>query len=184
MAGRPRNPGSSTALLGAAVAVLRERGYDGLALEEVARIAGTGKSSLYSRFANRHALAAAAVASLQRDPPPPTGELRLDLIALLRTAERDLSALGPGTLGSLLARVTNGASPHHDGVLTPTANRCRRLLTEGIGRGQLSGGGDLEPLVELLVGSLLVRMLAATLSLSPWPDRAVDTVLAATGTGG
>jgi AcrR family transcriptional regulator len=178
VAGRPRKPGSSTALLAAAVAALRERGYDGLVLEDVARTAGTGKSSLYSRFADRHALAVAAVASLQRDPPPPMGELRLDLIALVRTAERDLSALGPGTLGSLLARPANGAAPDNGGLLAPTAARCRRLLTSARERGELPAGADPESAVELIVGSLLVRMLAPALSPGPWPDRAVDALLA------
>ena len=179
MAGRPRNPGSTTALLAAAVAVLRDRGYDGLVLEEVARIAGTGKSSLYSRFPDRHALAVAAVASLQRDPPPPAGELRRDLIALLRGAQRDLAILGSGTVGSLLARRANGARAHDDGLLAPTAARCRRILASGIERGELSGSADVEPVVGLLVGSLLVRILAEGLSPSPWPDRAVDAVLTA-----
>lgn len=107
MAARPRNARSDAAILNAAVSLLRERGYAGLTLDEVARRADVGKSSLYSRFPDRAALAAAAVASMQRDLPPPTGEVRADLIAYLRAIQRDLGALGLGVVSTRRQCVTS-----------------------------------------------------------------------------
>lgn len=60
MAGRPRKPGSDAAIMAAALELLRERGYAGLTLDDVADRAGVGKSSLYRRFRDRADLATAA----------------------------------------------------------------------------------------------------------------------------
>jgi hypothetical protein len=60
MAGRPRNPAADTAIMTAA-----------LTLDDVADRAGIGKSSLYRRFHDRADLATAAIASQQRELPPP-----------------------------------------------------------------------------------------------------------------
>ena len=60
MAGRPRNPDADAAIMQAALALLRERGYAGLTLDDVAHRAGVGKSSLYRRFRDRADLGGAA----------------------------------------------------------------------------------------------------------------------------
>jgi AcrR family transcriptional regulator len=178
MAGRPRNPASATAILAAAIALLRERGYEGLTLDEVARVAGVGKSSLYSRFRTRAELAAAALASLQRELPPSSGELRTDLMASLRAAERNLSHVGPGVLGAVLGSGSSDGRPHGRLIVGPAASRLGRLLELGRARGVVAQRADLQAALELLVGALLARVLLTDEVGAPWPERVVDAILA------
>lgn len=176
MPGRPRNAAASTAILTAAVAALRERGYAGFTLDEVAERAGIGKSSLYARFSDKATLAVAALASLQREVPPPTGMLREDLVAHLRAAERDLAAAGPEVLGTVLGL---HAGREYDGLVTIRGRHLRRLLEAGLRRGELRSESDLDAVVAALLGAALTRILLPRLSPEPWPHRVLDSILLA-----
>ncbi|MBC7924539.1 MAG: TetR/AcrR family transcriptional regulator [Bryobacteraceae bacterium] len=55
--GRPRDEQSRKSILQATFRLLRERGYESLALEGVAREAGVGKTTIYRWWAGRAALA-------------------------------------------------------------------------------------------------------------------------------
>jgi len=70
--GRPRRPEANAEILDAALAMLRPGGYRALSLDEVARRAGTAKSSIYRRWPSKAALAAAIV---RREVPAPDGDL-------------------------------------------------------------------------------------------------------------
>jgi AcrR family transcriptional regulator len=177
MAGRPRNPTADEAIMTAALALLRERGYAGLTLDDVAHRAGIGKSSLYRRFRDRADLATAAIASAQRELPPPTGDLRPDLIAYLRAVEHDLGQVGLGVIASLLGHDPQTLAMHRARVIEPRARHSRQLLRDAQLRGEIRPDADLDAAMELLIGSLFTRALAGDRSPHPWPERAVDTVL-------
>lgn len=177
MAGRPRNPAADAAIMTAALALLRERGYAALTLDDVAHRAGIGKSSLYRRFRDRADLATAAIASAQRELPPPAGDLRADLIAYLRAVERDLGQVGLGVIASLLGHDPQTLAMHRARVIEPRARHSRQLLRDAQQRGEIRPDADLDAAMELLIGSLFTRALAGDPSPHPWPERAVDTVL-------
>ncbi|HEX6527843.1 MAG TPA: TetR/AcrR family transcriptional regulator [Streptosporangiaceae bacterium] len=177
MAGRPRNPAADAAIMTAALALLRERGYAGLTLDDVAHRAGVGKSSLYRRFRDRADLATAAIASMQRDLPPPTGDLRTDLIAYLRAVQADLGQVGLGVIASLLGHDRETLALHRARVIEPRARHSRQLLRDAQQRGEIRPGADLDAAMELLIGSLFTHALTAERSPHPWPQRAVDTIL-------
>ncbi|AHH97286.1 AcrR family transcriptional regulator [Kutzneria viridogrisea] len=82
------------AILRAAVEELTESGYPGLTMDRVARRAGTNKNTIYRRWPNRAALGVAAYRQLveERLGPPDTGELRADVLTVLRQMNRDLSS--------------------------------------------------------------------------------------------
>jgi AcrR family transcriptional regulator len=164
MAGRPRKPGSDAAIMAAALELLRERGYAGLTLDDVADRAGVGKSSLYRRFRDRADLATAAIASTQRELPQPTGDLRADLIAYLRAVETDLGHVGLGVIASLLGHDPHTLAMHRARVIEPRARHSRQLLADALQRGEIR--------------SLFTRALNGDRSPCPWPERAVDTILA------
>jgi AcrR family transcriptional regulator len=178
MAGRPRKPGSDAAIMAAALELLRERGYAGLTLDDVADRAGVGKSSLYRRFRDRADLATAAIASTQRELPQPTGDLRADLIAYLRAVETDLGHVGLGVIASLLGHDPHTLAMHRARVIEPRARHSRQLLADALQRGEIRPGTDLDAAMELLIGSLFTRALTGDRSPCPWPERAVDTILA------
>jgi AcrR family transcriptional regulator len=76
-------------------------------MDRVARRAGTNKNAIYRRWPNRAALAVAAyrqlaVASLQL---PDTGQLRGDVLELLRRMNRNLASPRGDLLRSLLSSV-------------------------------------------------------------------------------
>jgi AcrR family transcriptional regulator len=105
--GVPRRRGAELerAILRAAADELTESGYAGMSMDRVARRAGTNKNTIYRRWPNRAALGIAAyrelsVATLQI---PDTGELRGDVLELLRGANRTWSSPVGGILRALLA---------------------------------------------------------------------------------
>jgi AcrR family transcriptional regulator len=75
--------------------MLRVGGYRELSLDEVARRAGTAKSSIYRRWPSKAALAAAVV---RREVPAPEGDLAVAFDALMN-----------GTLGGVVASLIGEA---------------------------------------------------------------------------
>ncbi|WP_427919968.1 TetR/AcrR family transcriptional regulator [Streptomyces sp. cg40] len=126
---------------------LAEVGYSRLTMEGVAARARTGKQVLYRRWANRAELVKAALphrTGFIVDQVPDTGELRADLLALLRLMIERQRQLGSDVLRGLLAEATD-LDPKvfgimHDILLTllrraakrgeiPTADLPRRAVT-------------------------------------------------------
>ena len=59
--GRPKDMEKRTAVLEAAMALFPSRGYDGVSMDAIAQAAGVSKLTVYSHFADKEALFAAAV---------------------------------------------------------------------------------------------------------------------------
>jgi AcrR family transcriptional regulator len=111
-AGATRRRGATLehALLDAAWEELQTSGYAKLTMERVAERAGTSRAVIYRRWPNRAALAIAAWRYRQpvlSGTIPDTGNLRGDVLAILRRASARLTELSPdtfiGMLGDLLA---------------------------------------------------------------------------------
>jgi len=94
--GRPRRTEADAEILDAARALLNEGGYRALGLDEVARRAGTAKSSIYRRWPSKAALAAEII---RREVPPPA----------LENAERAFEELMNGPLGGVVASLIGEA---------------------------------------------------------------------------
>jgi AcrR family transcriptional regulator len=101
---RRRGADLEQAILRAALDELAETGYAGLTMDRVARRAGTNKNAIYRRWPNRAALGLAAYRELvvADQELPDTGELRGDVLELLRRANRHLSSPAGDILRSLL----------------------------------------------------------------------------------
>jgi AcrR family transcriptional regulator len=101
---RRRGAELERAILRAALDELAETGYSGLTMDRVARRAGTNKNAIYRRWPNRAALGLAAYRQLVQvnQDLPDTGELRGDVLALLRRANCQLSSPAGDILRSLL----------------------------------------------------------------------------------
>ena len=126
---------------------LAEVGYARLTMEGVAARARTGKQVLYRRWANRAELVKAALphrTGFIVDQVPDTGELREDVLTLLRLMVVRQRQLGPDVIRGLLAEA-HDLDPKvfgimHDILLTvlqravergeiPTADLPRRVVT-------------------------------------------------------
>jgi AcrR family transcriptional regulator len=104
-AGQTRRRGAALeeAILLAAADELAEGGYPGLTMDRVAKRAGTNKNAIYRRWPDRLALGIAAYRKLARTiQPPDTGDLRDDVLELLRRANRHWSSPLGAVLRDLL----------------------------------------------------------------------------------
>jgi AcrR family transcriptional regulator len=104
---RRRGAALEQAILSAAVDELTDSGYAGLTMDGVARRAGTNKNAIYRRWPNRAALGVAAYRQLVelRLRVPDTGELRGDVLAVLRRINSDLCSPGGDILRGLLSSI-------------------------------------------------------------------------------
>ncbi|WP_043683048.1 TetR/AcrR family transcriptional regulator [Streptomyces xylophagus] len=126
---------------------LAEVGYARLTMEGVAARAKTGKQVLYRRWPNRAELVKAALphrTGFLADQLPDTGELRADVLAVLRLMVERQREIGPDVIRGLLAEAPD-LDPKvfgimHDILLTllrravergeiPTADLPRRVVT-------------------------------------------------------
>ncbi|MBO4207693.1 TetR/AcrR family transcriptional regulator [Micromonospora echinofusca] len=103
--GRRRGAELERAILRAAAEELTESGYAGLTMDRVAQRAGTNKNAIYRRWPNRAALGIAAYQQMAAETAelPDTGELRGDVLELLRRANSTWSSPIGGILRALLA---------------------------------------------------------------------------------
>ncbi|MER7129855.1 TetR/AcrR family transcriptional regulator [Streptosporangium saharense] len=169
--GRPRDTQVDERVLRIAAALIFERGYGGLSIDEVAEQAGVAKTTLYRRWPTKDHLAVAVVARLQADDEiTDTGDIRADLVDYLEKIAAALNRMraagghrGPsaGTVGELVA----AAARHEDiGHLTREqyANRntlALALIERARLRGELRADLDAEVLFDQLAGALYYRVM-------------------------
>ena len=162
--GRPRSEEANTAILTAAVALVREVGYDAVAMDAIAARAGVGKATVYRRWKSKEALVADAIQAIVRAVPvPDTGTLAGDVRALLRVAlamYRD-PATGPLLSGlvAAMARSERIATVVRDGFGGAWRDAMRRMLRRGVARGELPPDADLELAIDLLSAPPFYRYL-------------------------
>jgi len=86
--GRPRSA-DDAALAGAVLRALVERGYDGMTVDHVARLAGVGRATLYRRWPTKTAMVVDALGRGRFPTPedPDTGDPRADFESLLRLVQ-------------------------------------------------------------------------------------------------
>lgn len=154
--GRPRNPEADAAILGAALELLLERGVEATSIEQVARLAGVTRATVYRRFPDKTRLLIATVEAAYGNPPA-TPEIR-DVEHLLTgwahaladPRQRRLLRRLYGAVDDLpeLARTHRSRFGEH-------RDRARRqVLEQARDRGQLPPDTDPEVLLDLLTGAV------------------------------
>ncbi|MEE2031296.1 TetR/AcrR family transcriptional regulator [Rhodococcus chondri] len=163
--GRPRDPDVSERLIAAALEEYARTGWQSFTMQGVARRAGVGKSALYRRWTTKEELLIAGVESvaLPLSETSDSGNLREDLTdAATRILHHFLDPTGWATLR---ISVDSTASPT---MLDPFQERVTQAIRSGItaifthaaDRGELTSDVPVRPLVESLVGSILVHVLS------------------------
>jgi AcrR family transcriptional regulator len=111
----PRRRGDALyqAIFAATLAELAEVGYPKLAMERVAARARTSKASLYKRWPNRAELVLAALRHQrgEPEPPPDTGNLRDDVLILLRRGATRLNGVMGEVVRGLMAETLADSTP-------------------------------------------------------------------------
>jgi AcrR family transcriptional regulator len=128
--GRPRAPSVDRAALKHTLALLQQRGYDGLRMKDVAAAAGIGLGSLYRRWPGKQELVMAALrADTAEHTPEDSDDAVADLVAsLVRISDAVANGLGRLVAARLDAPDTELAQVALDAKLAPlTATVARRL---------------------------------------------------------
>lgn len=160
--GRPRRADVEDRVLEAAIALLSERGVDGLTTNAVVKRSGVARATVYLRWPNRQALIAAAVRRAMGQPViVPGGDIEEDL----RRAAEQVRAI-------LAARAFRGVFPAMVAALTAPDAQGLSFDTLAPGRAQVAREYDEhsaaqgfrddvsgDAVVDLLIGAGLAHLL-------------------------
>lgn len=172
--GRPRDPDADAAILRAALDLFIERDVAGTSIEQVARRAGVGKLTVYRRWDCKEDLIADAIESAREHLPEASeGEPEAseqDSTPLGEQVERWLPELAAASADpwfrALVARVFGSAVSHPRLMATywehhvvPRRRATRRLLERAQRAGTLSAEADLDVVLDMMVGSVIYRLV-------------------------
>jgi AcrR family transcriptional regulator len=176
--GRPRSPEAQQAILEATEGLLRERGYAGLSIDEVARRAGVSKRTIYRWWPSKGALVAEAFTESagQRHQDVNTGLVRDDLIGYLQQLFADIAR--PGKTAALRSMMAEAQSDEKFAAQFATFIAGRRDLIRGIlqraaERGEIDPAADLDVAIDFIFGLYWYRILVGHLPL----DQALATTM-------
>jgi AcrR family transcriptional regulator len=133
---RRRGSELESTILAAAWAELAEVGYARLTMERVAARAHTGKQVLYRRWRGRPDLVVAAIRGHTGsvvDDLPDTGDLRGDVLAVLRRLAARQDNVGSDVIHGLMAEAPD-LDPQ---FLTAMTDVMTRLVTRAVARGEV-----------------------------------------------
>jgi AcrR family transcriptional regulator len=182
--GRPRDPGADARILDAACALLMERGYERMTVDEVADRAGVGKATVYRRYPSKERMAHDA---LQRIfdldvPTPETGSLRGDLVVLYRSTLE--FARTPA--GEQFLRLVSGEAARDEWTASLYRKMYERrqaathaMLRRAVESGELRPDLDLAVFVDWLPALAMMRAICRVPMPPPEDaERIVDLLLA------
>lgn len=164
-AGRPRDPEIDRRLIEAALAELGAQGFAGMSIDRIAERTGVGKPAIYRRFADKTALAIAAIATLTlTEEPAAGGDLVEDLCRQLMLAHGNLEARGSvpllGTLLSERDRQPELIAMYRERLFAPRVAKIAALLLAAQKEGALRADADIPAAVLLLMGFLPASYVA------------------------
>jgi AcrR family transcriptional regulator len=180
---RRRGAGLEHAIYEAVLAELTAVGYRGLTMEGVAARAGTGKASLYRRWANKQELVLRAMSEISPEligPAVDTGQLRGDLVGTLSQMTESIEAtdraLYPVVLEMILERRQHPdlATTVIDQLLEPRLQAIMDALRRAARRGEVRTASVSELLVR--VGPAMVIHQLLQYGTVPSPDEIEDIV--------
>jgi AcrR family transcriptional regulator len=162
--GRPRSEKAHRRILAAAVALVRDVGYDLVTMDGIAARAGVGKATVYRRWAGKETLVAEAIGQIVRTiQVPDTGNTEDELLHVMRATLRMYNdpATGPLLSGLVAAMARNDAIAEavRGGMVATWQDAVRQVLARGVARGDLRRGLDTELAIDLLSGPLFHRFL-------------------------
>ncbi len=148
----------------AAIEEYAEHGWSGFSFNAVARRAGVGKSTLFSRWSDKDTLLTDSVNSRTGAiEEVDTGALRGDLEALAANLLRHfLDPIGWATLRIAVDAAGRPTAPGHFSEAVTSAHRtaAQRIVARAIERGEADADIPAELLVQALYGSITMQALS------------------------
>jgi AcrR family transcriptional regulator len=182
--GRPRDARADDAILEATLDTLIEAGYEGLIVERVAERAGVAKATVYRRWPSKQELVLAALGSLHATlQVPDSGDVRADLILLIRQAQQFLTQTKAGRVLPRMVGEFAAGSPVGRAfiarVLLPRIAGVQQTLERAKQRGELREELDLDLALPEIIGPILFLHLLGRLHDldAAFPERLARQVL-------
>ncbi|MFI6680864.1 TetR/AcrR family transcriptional regulator [Kribbella sp. NPDC050470] len=168
--GRPRDAGVEGRVLAAAMAEMRQRGYDGMSVDRVADRAGVAKTTIYRRWPSKAELVIAMIAGLRTAVPfEPSDDPRRDLTGLVTAIYSALAAVPTTLVADLTAAAAR--EPRVSESVRALWGERHAAVTAVVARAQEDGlvPGHASPavLVDQLVGPLYYRLLITGEPITP-----------------
>jgi AcrR family transcriptional regulator len=171
------DPEADRLILQTAHRLLREQGYDRLTIDAVAREAGVARTTVYRRYRDKADLVSAAIQTLRQPVKrSATGDARADLIAHLDNVRRNYGMSLAGTL--LMEEPYNPRllELFRERMVIPQREMVAETIHDGIERGQIRAGIDVERVLDLLLGALFAAVFAGGRPGPTWPEAIVDAL--------
>ena len=157
--GRKRDHTADDRIIEAALDILAESGFDSMTMDMVAARAKAGKATVYRRWTSKAELVRDALIRMSRhsitlDDLPDTGNLRDDLISLLKPysakkSEQKFRVLA--RLGSFFSEHQDLAEETMEGIYEPWTAINRDLMQRAVRRGELPEGAAIETACNVIV---------------------------------
>jgi AcrR family transcriptional regulator len=170
--GRPKSEKARSAVLAAALELVRDHGYAALTIEGIAARAGVAKTTIYRSWPSKAAVVMDAVFS-ESDPRlefPDTGSAREDLrLQMARVAALFTSPEFSKPYVGLLAESQHDpalAEALHHWLISVRRTGAAQVLRRGVARGELRADLDVELAIDALYGALYYRLLVSHEPLS------------------
>lgn len=179
-----RSEKSRRAVLDATFELLQEMPYQRLSIEGIAARAGVGKQTIYRWWPSKAAVLFDAFLRLSEGADglpalPDTGDLRADLVLVLRATVAELNdprlSEPMRALATEIAHDAELAEAYHQRLDRPLREAKKRRLRSAQEAGEIAGELDLEIAVDLIWGPVLNRWL---LRGGPLDDAYVDRLVA------
>lgn len=162
----------------AALEVLAESGVAGFSIEAVAERANASKATIYRHWASQSELLVAAMdLTFQPLPRPATGDLRSDLIELVRGAHGLMrSERFPPTMAAFIEAAERDPKLKtlHDRLTKRRREPGRLVLERARQRGEIASDTDVELAIDLLSAPAFYRRFVAH---KPLPVSSAETVV-------
>ena len=183
--GRPRDPRVDEVLRRVVQELLVAEGYSGLTVQGVARTAGVSPATVYRRFPGKRELVEwAAFQVTEWVEPAWTGDYQKDLAILTELllgylVQPAVRAAVPGLLSEYVHE-GSGYLALLASTITPVRDALGRLHSAAVARGEATEGVDLDALLEVLLGAVLLEAMTRTGNARRAAHRIADVVRRAT----
>ena len=162
--GRPRSSLSHTAILTAALKLLRQKGYRSVTIEGIAAEAGVGKQTIYRWWPSKAAVILEAFGrhTSSRITMPDRGNVKGDLEAFLVQAFEMLARESGQMVRSLMSEALLDAKfavSMREIFIASRRHALREILMRGIKRGEIPSDVDIELVIDLIYGPRWYRLL-------------------------
>ncbi len=180
--GRPRSEQADRAIMAAALELFASHGPDGLAIEQVAALAGVGKATVYRRWPGKEDLLLDALGTLSTPLPAPQGRsVRADLVALCEAIWTEAADPRQARLLALLQGEGNAyprlLARYTETVMRPRRDAVRSVLRRGVATGELREDTDVDAAALLLTGAMLARPYSEDQAASRYARRVVAELI-------